>query len=207
MWRLAASSSAASGSPPCAFRPSSSPASDSAPRSLSPQCARRKSLRCPAPGTKDSAPGWCAVVIVSPGKAGGFSCEPLKAACRDVAATRPLGPPYGWLLHPDGSELACTLAMPTPGQFRPGPSQLDRTASSIPPTARGAGSRPAFRAGRKTGRNRHSRWASSTLRSTGMGVSLVMLEPPTWGSSPLYSRNCQTLGAAPAKPGGLPRLR
>ena len=77
------------------------------------------------------------LVIVSPGKAGGFSCEPLKAACRDVAATRPLGPPYGWLLHPDGSELACTLAMPTPGQFRPGPSQLDRTASSIPPTARG----------------------------------------------------------------------
>ena len=35
-------------------------------------------------------------VIVSPGKAGGFSCEPLKAAL-DVAATRPLGPPYGWL--------------------------------------------------------------------------------------------------------------
>ncbi len=35
-------------------------------------------------------------VMVSPGKAGGFSCEPLKAAL-DVAATRPLGPPYGWL--------------------------------------------------------------------------------------------------------------
>ena len=35
-------------------------------------------------------------VIVSPGKAGGFNCEPLKAAL-DVAATRPLGPPYGWL--------------------------------------------------------------------------------------------------------------
>ena len=25
-------------------------------------------------------------------------CEPLKAACRDVAATRPLEPPSGWLL-------------------------------------------------------------------------------------------------------------
>ena len=37
-------------------------------------------------------------VIVSPGKAGGFSCEPLKAACRNVAATRPLEPPSGWLL-------------------------------------------------------------------------------------------------------------
>jgi len=35
-------------------------------------------------------------VMVSPGKAGGFNCEPLKAAL-DVAATRPLGPPYGWL--------------------------------------------------------------------------------------------------------------
>ena len=40
----------------------------------------------------------CREVIVSPGKAGGFSCEPLKAACRNVAATRPLEPPSGWLL-------------------------------------------------------------------------------------------------------------
>ena len=32
-------------------------ASDSAPRSLSPQCARRKSLRCPAPGPKTAPSG------------------------------------------------------------------------------------------------------------------------------------------------------
>ena len=106
--------------------------------------------------------------MVSPGKAGGFNCEPLKAAL-DVAATRPLGPPSGWLLHPDGFELADAIPMPTPRWFRPGPSQRDRTASSI--SRRGSWVKtdvpPRVR---QTGGTRHSDVASSTLRSIVMGA-------------------------------------
>ena len=64
----------------------------------SPKMEMPLDLHCPYDGV---TPSTCAFnvpvsVIVSPGKAGGFNCEPLKAAL-DVAATRPLGPPYGWL--------------------------------------------------------------------------------------------------------------
>ena len=38
------------------------------------------------------------------------------------------------------------------------------------------------------------------------GIVRHVLRLTTEGSQ-LHSRNCQTLGAAPAKPGGLPRLR
>ena len=110
-----------------------------------------------------------------------------------------MGQPSGWLLHHDGSELACTLAMPTPGH----PTRtvaLDRTVldSSHRP---GAGS-TGVPSGRKTGRPPFTMGIVYT--AVDRHVSLVMLEPPTWGSSPLYSRNCQTLGAAPA--GGSPPL-
>ena len=42
---------------------------------------------------------------------------------------------------------------------------------------------------------------------TSWGLPFVILERLTTGSSSFHARNCQTLGAAPAQPGGLPRLR
>ena len=122
-------------------------------------------------------------------------------------------PLRGHLGHPTGGYFIPTgRNSPAPSRCRhPGSSDQDRRSLTAQPPR----FLPPPGGGFKTGVPRGSKnWTQPpftmgivTLRSTVMGVSLVMLEPPTWGSSPLYSRNCQTLGAAPAKPAGLPRLR
>ena len=84
-----------------------------------------------------------------------------------------------------------------------GPFQGDRTASSmLLPEARVQNRRSG--AGSNTGGSRHNHSASSTLRSAVVEALLRDAWRLTTEGSPLHSRNCQTLGAAPASRGSPP---